>query len=90
MTRTSVEKLVDALRPRCARASRSETSKILDEFVAITGSRRKAAIRRSHGIGRKSCRRRGRPPADTADSRSQHCDRCRGSLAASARSALPP
>ena len=40
MTRTSVEELVEAVRPRYVKANRSQKSQILDEFVAVTGFHR--------------------------------------------------
>jgi hypothetical protein len=67
MTRTSVEELGEALRPRYAKAHRSEKSKILDEFVAVTGFHRKAAIRRLRRGRRRSGKRRGRPRVYTPD-----------------------
>ncbi|MDD5264115.1 MAG: hypothetical protein PHU43_04670, partial [Candidatus Bipolaricaulis sp.] len=67
MTRTSVEELAEALRPRYAKARRSEKSKILDEFVAVAGVHRKAAIRRLRHARRRSGKRRGRPRVYTPD-----------------------
>jgi len=67
MTRTSVEELVKAVRPRYVKANRSRKSQILDEFVAVTGFHRKAAIRRLGGRRRRTGRRRGRPPVYTPD-----------------------
>jgi hypothetical protein len=67
MTRTSVEELVEALRRRYAKASRSQKSKILDEFVAVTGFHRKAAIRRLGHVRRTRGKRRGRPRVYTPD-----------------------
>jgi len=67
MTRTSVEELAEALRLRYAKASRSQKSKILDEFVAVTGFHRKAAIRRLRRVRRTRGKRRGRPPLYTSD-----------------------
>jgi len=62
MTRTSVEELVEVVRPRYVKADRSQKSQILDEFVAVTGFHRKAAIRRLRGGRRRTGRRRRRPP----------------------------
>jgi hypothetical protein len=67
MTRTSVEELVEAVRPRYVRGSRSDKASILDEFVAVTGYHRKAAIRRLRGGRRRSRKRQGRPPVYTPD-----------------------
>lgn len=67
MTRTSIEELVKAVRPRYIKANRSQKSKILDEFVAVTGFHRKAAIRRLCGQRRRGGKRRGRPPVYTPD-----------------------
>lgn len=66
MTRVSLEELVDALRPRYLQASQQEKTRILDEFVAITGYHRKAAIRLLRkGRKRGSRDRRGRPEVYT-------------------------
>jgi hypothetical protein len=62
-----VEELAEALRPRYAKARRSEKSKILDEFVEVTGFHRKAAIRRLRRVRRRSGKRRGRPRVYTPD-----------------------
>ena len=67
MTRTSVEELVEAVRPRYVKANRGRKSQILDEFVAVTGFHRKAAIRRLVGRRRRSGKRQGRPPVYTPD-----------------------
>jgi hypothetical protein len=67
MTRTSVEELVEAVRLRYVKASRGQKSQILDEFVAVTGFHRKAAIRRLTGRRRRSGKRQGRPPVYTPD-----------------------
>jgi hypothetical protein len=45
MTRNSIRELVPVIRPRYLRASTTEKTHILDEFVAITGYHRKYAIR---------------------------------------------
>lgn len=69
MARESVEELVQAWRPRylrAKRAKRKEKTKILDEFVALTGYHRKAAIRLLRGRKRrKRCARPGRPKTYT-------------------------
>jgi hypothetical protein len=68
MTRTSVEELVEALRLRYVRARRDEKTCILNEFVAVTGYHRKAAIRQLRGgRRRKGNKRQGRPPVYTPD-----------------------
>lgn len=67
MTRTRAEELVGAPRRRYAKASRSQKSQVLDEFVAVTGFHRKAAIRRLRGGRRRSGGRQGRPPQYTPD-----------------------
>lgn len=67
MTRTSVAELVEVVRPRYGKANRSQKSQILDEFVAVTGFHRKAAIRRLQGGRRRSRKRRGRPPVYTPE-----------------------
>ena len=45
MTNTSKRELLAELRPRYRQASRAERTRILDEFVAVTGYHRKHAIR---------------------------------------------
>jgi hypothetical protein len=67
MTRMSVEELMEALRSRYVKASRRQKSKILDEFAAVTGFHRKAAIRRLGSVRRTRGKRRGRPPLHTPD-----------------------
>lgn len=68
MTQASVAEVVGALRPRYLRARRSDKTKILDEFVALTGYHRKAAIRalRNRRTS-KGGERRGRPRLYTPD-----------------------
>ncbi len=46
MTRTSIRELVESWRPRYLKASRKQKTKILDEFVALTGYHRNATIDR--------------------------------------------
>jgi hypothetical protein len=45
MTRHSILEYAKAARPRYLRASKEDKTKILDEFIAITGMHRKSAIR---------------------------------------------
>jgi hypothetical protein len=68
MTRASIAELVETWRPRYLRASRKEKTRILDEFVALTGYHRKSAIRVLRN-GRKPKRwdKRGRPRVYTPD-----------------------
>lgn len=62
MTRTSLEEVMEAVRPRYVKAKSMEKSRILDEFVAITGYHRKSAIRLlNHGRKPRSWDKRGRP-----------------------------
>ncbi len=62
MTRGSIQEYTEAVRDRFFRACKRDKGKILDEFVNVTGYRRKSAIRllhrRQQGVPR---RRRGRP-----------------------------
>jgi len=68
MTRTSIRELVESWRPRYLGASRKEKSRILDEFVALTGYHRKSAIRLlRQGYRPKPLDRRGRPRVYTPD-----------------------
>ncbi|MBC7221096.1 hypothetical protein H5T55_06500 [Candidatus Bipolaricaulota bacterium] len=68
MPQASVAEVVGALRPRYLRAGRSDKTKILDEFVALTGYHRKAAIRvLRNGRRPKGRNRRGRPRVYTPD-----------------------
>lgn len=52
ITQASVAEVVGALRPRYLRARRGDKTMIRDEFVAVTGYHRQAAIRALRG-GRK-------------------------------------
>jgi len=71
MTRTSLEELMEAVRPRYVRARRMEKGRILDEFVAITGYHRKSAIRLlNHGRKPRSWDKRGRPRVYTNEVKS--------------------
>ena len=65
MTHASVAEVVGALRARYLRARRGDKTMILDEFVALTGYHRQAAIRALR-TGRKP---KERPRADTPDVR---------------------
>jgi hypothetical protein len=61
MSRKGTQELVDRLRHRYLRMGRIEKTKILDEFVAITGMHRKSAVRalrQGYALGQA---RRGRP-----------------------------
>ncbi|MEM7118838.1 MAG: transposase family protein [Chloroflexota bacterium] len=60
MSQQSKRELVERLQPRYLRADRKEKTKILDEFVAVTGLHRKAAIRRLRQQNRPRQERRGR------------------------------
>lgn len=68
MTQASVAEVVRVVRPRYLRAKRRDKTRILDEFVALTGYHRKAAIRVLRN-GRKPTTwdRRGRPRVYTPD-----------------------
>ena len=62
MTRRSILEYADAVRPRYLAASKKEKTRILDEFTAVTGLHRKAAIRLLNRRSEpESRRRRGRP-----------------------------
>lgn len=60
MSQRSKRELVDRVRDRYLKASRSEKTKILDEFVAVTGMHRKAANRRLRAGYQMGRERRGR------------------------------
>lgn len=68
MTQASIAELVESWRPRYLRASRKEKTRILEEFVALTGYHRKSAIRLlRNGRNPKTLDRRGRPRVYTPD-----------------------
>ncbi len=62
MTRGSIQEYTEAVRDRYFRACKRDKGRILDEFVNVTGYRRKSAIRLLHrrrqGVPRWRC---GRP-----------------------------
>jgi len=60
MSQHSKRELVQRLQPRYLQADRQEKTRILDEFVAVTGMHRKAAIRRLRQQNRPSQEHRGR------------------------------
>lgn len=60
MSQPSKRELVERLHPRYLQASRSEKTKILDEFVAVTGLHRKSAIRALRKGYQRGRERRGR------------------------------
>ena len=65
MSQHSKRELVQRLQPRYLKADRKEKTKILDEFVAVTGLHRKAAIRRLRQQNQPKRERRGRPKTYT-------------------------
>lgn len=71
MTRASVAEVVRAARRRYLRANRRDKTPILDEFVAITGYHRKAAIAFSRTGGRTQAPTR-HGAASGADEPSRH------------------
>ena len=63
MTRRSILEYTEAVRGRYLKSAKKMKSKILDEFVAVTGLHRKASIRLlNRRSGPVSLRRKGRPP----------------------------
>jgi len=60
MSQHSKRELVQRLQPGYLKAERQEKTRIGDEFVAVTGMHRKAAIRRLRQQNRPSKERRGR------------------------------
>ena len=60
MSQHSKRELVQRLQPRYLKADRNEKTRILDEFVAVTGLHRKAAIRRLRQQNQPKRERRGR------------------------------
>ncbi len=60
MSQHSKRELVQRLQPRYLKADRQEKARILDEFVAVTGMHRKAAIRRLRQQNRPNKEHRGR------------------------------
>ena len=60
MTRRGKEELVERIRYRYLKAGRKEKSRILDEFVAVSGLHRKSAIRRLRDGYQAGRERRGR------------------------------
>lgn len=65
MSQQSKRELVDRLRHRYLQGSRAEKTRILDEFVAVTGLHRKAAIRRLRQGYQQGREPRGRPRSYT-------------------------
>jgi len=61
VTRRSILEYAQALRPRYRKTSKEEKSKMLDEFIQVTGFHRKAAIRLLNRVSRLTPgKRRGR------------------------------
>ncbi len=68
MTQASIRELVESWRPRYLKADRKGKTEILNEFVALSGYHRKAAIRvLRKGYKPRSWDRRGRPRVYTPD-----------------------
>lgn len=65
MSQHSKRELVQRLQPRYLKADRKEKTRILDEFVAVTGLHRKAAIRRLRQQSKPNREYRGRPKTYT-------------------------
>lgn len=65
MSNQSKRELVERVRHRYLHGSRSEKSRILDEFVAVTGMHRKSAIRTLQQGYQQGRERRGRSPVYT-------------------------
>ncbi len=68
MTHARIREWVESWRPRYLKASRKEKTRILNEFVALTGYHRKSALRiLRRGYKPRSWDRRGRPRVYTPD-----------------------
>ena len=68
MTGHSKREPLEAIHPRYRRASKAEKTRILDEFVAITGYHRKHAIRLlKHGVKAPGEKKRGWPKLYTGE-----------------------
>jgi len=62
VTQRSIEEYAEAIRARYFRAAKKAETEILNEFVATTGSHRKAVIRSLNRMGRpRRDKKRGRP-----------------------------
>ncbi len=63
MRRSSVEEYTETMRQHYTGACRTEKSRLLDEFIRVTGYHRKSAVRVLSGtMPTRSARGRGRPP----------------------------
>ena len=63
MRRSSVKEYTETMRRHYTGASRTEKSRLLDEFTRVTGYHRKSAVRLlSDTKPARSAKRRGRPP----------------------------
>ena len=70
MRRSSVKEYTEKMRNRYRGASRSEKSRLLEEFTSVTGYHRKTAVRLLSGEGSAGSKeRRGRPPVYGEDVR---------------------